>query len=313
MPDKDRVNRSRMVLIGAWGLLAVGMLVQVLWPQSSDGDIAGTDAADQLAFGAGDADPATDDGTEAASNRSSTDTNLTTTDTGPGAGTSAGTDGAVLTADDPALWSEAGTVLASESSVATVTTTGVAALAEPAPGAVQHFFPNPTQFGSVRTFLVVDQTSSEDYIKVALPVKPNGQEGWIPRSEVEITTVGHRALVDLSDDSVTVWNGDEVIVDTKAVTGKPSTPTPVGVFYVRDVIAQPNVGGSYGPYILALSGFSEVLETFNGGLPALAIHGTNNPDQIGSERSSGCVRIPNDLITILADTVPLGTPVTIVA
>jgi lipoprotein-anchoring transpeptidase ErfK/SrfK len=178
---------------------------------------------------------------------------------------------------------------------------------------VEHFFPNPTQFGSVRTFLVVDQTSSEDYVKVALPVKPNGQEGWIPRSEVEITTVGHRALVDLSDDSVTVWDGDEVIVDTKAVTGKPSTPTPVGVFYVRDVIAQPNVGGSYGPYILALSGFSEVLETFNGGLPALAIHGTNNPGQIGSERSSGCVRIPNDLITILADTVPLGTPVTIVA
>lgn len=215
--------------------------------------------------------------------------------------------------DDPAAWSEAGVILPTESFVATVTSNGVAAMAEPALGAVQHWFPSPTQFGGERAFLVTDQTSSPDWVKVSLPVKPNGQEGWIPRSDVEITSITHRALVDLSDDSVTVWAGDEIIVSTKAVTGKASTPTPLGVFYVRDIIAQHDEAGSYGPYILALSGFSEVLDTFDGGLPALAIHGTNNPDQIGTERSSGCVRIPNDLVTLLADSVPLGTPVTVAA
>lgn len=293
-----------MVLVTAWGLLAVGMLVQVVrggdpaTEANEDGD-----PSQQLAFDAADGaiDPTipstAPDGAEPGSDKRDGSTSNSPT----------------LEADDPARWDQAGPVMARESLVATVTTSGVASLSEPAPGAVQHFFPNPTQFGGDRAFLVLDNTSSADYVKVSLPVMPNGQEGWIPRSEVEIRTVEHRAVVDLSDDSVTVWNGDEVIVDTKAVTGKPSTPTPLGVFYVRDVIPQPNAAGSYGPYILALSGFSEVLDTFNGGLPALAIHGTNNPDQIGSERSSGCVRIPNDLISILAETVPLGTPVSVIA
>ena len=214
--------------------------------------------------------------------------------------------------DDPARWDRAGVVLPDRSFVATVTGVGVASMVDPEPGPVQHWFPNPTQFGGERVFLVVDQTSSADYVKVSLPVMPNGQEGWIPRSEIEITEIRHRALVDLSDDTVTVWDGDSMIVNTRAVTGKPDTPTPVGTFYVRDIIVRPDPDGPFGPYILALSGFSEVLDSFQGGLPALAVHGTDKPSQLGSERSAGCVRIPNRLITILAENVPLGTPVTVV-
>ena len=108
--------------------------------------------------------------------------------------------------------------------VATVTGDGVASLAHPEPGDVVHWFPNPTQFGGPRTFLVVDETSSPDYVKVSLPVMPNGQEGWIPRSEVELSTVEHRAVVDLSERSVTVWRGGEVVATTEAVTGKAATP-----------------------------------------------------------------------------------------
>jgi len=197
--------------------------------------------------------------------------------------------------------------------VATVVGDGIAALAEPGSGPETHWFANPTQFGGDRTFLVVDDTSSDDYVKVSLPVMPNGQEGWIPRSAVELSTVSHRAEVDLSDATVTVWDGDEVIVTTRAVTGRRSAPTPLGRFYIRDIIAQPTPDGDYGPWILALSGFSEVLETFDGGLPALALHGTDEPAEIGNALSSGCVRVPNDVITALAETVPLGTPVTIVA
>ena len=216
-------------------------------------------------------------------------------------------------APEPIEVDETGTALAEESFIATVTTEGVPSYPEPTQGEATSYFKNPTQFGGDRTFLVLDQTSSPDFVKVSLPIMPNGQVGWIPRDAVEITAVNHRALVDLTDDSIKVWAGDSLLVDTKAVTGKPSTPTPVGVFYVRDVIATDNPGGGYGPYILALSGFSEVLETFQGGLPAIAIHGTSNPGLIGGAHSNGCVRIPNDLITLLAETVPLGTPVTIVA
>jgi lipoprotein-anchoring transpeptidase ErfK/SrfK len=56
-----------------------------------------------------------------------------------------------------------------------------------------------------------------------------------------------------------------------------------------------------------------VLDSFAGALPAIAIHGTNRPDTMGQERSNGCVRVPNELVELLATDLPLGTPVTIVS
>jgi len=204
-------------------------------------------------------------------------------------------------------------IFPNDSYVATVTNSGVSSSFDPESGTSEHWFPNPTQFGGPRVFLVVDDQSKPDYVKVSLPIKPNGQEGWIPRDSVTIAKVNTRAVIDLTSDAITVWDGNDVLVQTKVVTGKSSTPTPVGQFFVRDIIKKDYEGGAYGPYIVALSGFSEVLETFAGGLPAIAVHGTNKPWLIGGEHSNGCIRIPNDLIQVLAANVALGTPVTIVA
>lgn len=303
------MSRSRRLLLALWGLLLVGSLVHFVIPaddetigsETATGDDDGETSPDQLAFseetgrGSLRASGSLDSIERSDQKNEQTEHPLTTVHPGDGV-----TEAQVL--PEP-----------TEAFVATVIGDGVASASEPGGAAVEHWFPSPTQFGGERAFLVVDQTSSLEYVKVSLPVKPNGQEGWIPRSAVEIEPVNHRAVINLTSDSVTVWDGDEVIVETKAVTGKPATPTPVGTFYVRDIIDQQNPGGSYGPYIVALSGFSEVLDSFNGGLPALAIHGTNRPEQIGSERSSGCIRIPNELISLVAESVPLGTPVTIVA
>lgn len=41
------------------------------------------------------------------------------------------------------------------------------------------------------------------------------------------------------------------------------------------------------------------------------MHGTADPSSIGQAVSHGCVRVPNDVITQLATSVPLGTPVAI--
>lgn len=212
--------------------------------------------------------------------------------------------------DDPAHWPDQ--LVPPEAVVATVVGDGVASLADPSDGDPVYWFANPTEYGGQRTFLVVDATTSPDHVKVSLPVMPNGQEGWLPRSAVSLHTVTHRAEIDLSEATVTVWDGANRVVSTRAVTGRPTAPTPLGRFYIRDIIAQTDPGGPYGPWILALSGFSETLTTFGGGLPALALHGTDEPDRIGTAISSGCVRVPNEVISLLAETVPLGTPVTIV-
>ena len=41
----------------------------------------------------------------------------------------------------------------------------------------------------------------------------------------------------------------------------------------------------------------------------LGIHGTNDPSAIGTDVSHGCIRMTNEHITVLANTLPAGTPV----
>ncbi len=171
---------------------------------------------------------------------------------------------------------------------------------------------NPTYFGNPLTLMVIDETDDGGWLKVQIPVRPNGTEAWIRSGDAEITSHRFHAEVVLSDRSVTVWNGDEVVVQTGAVVGAQRSPTPVGQFFVNDLVQKWD-GSAYGPYILSLSAFSEALESFGGGVPVIAIHGTNNPGLIGGAHSNGCIRIPNEAITVLAETVPMGTPVDIIA
>jgi lipoprotein-anchoring transpeptidase ErfK/SrfK len=103
-------------------------------------------------------------------------------------------------------------------------------------------------------------------------------------------------------------------MESGAVMGSPETPTPTGRFFVTDPVdlrADPE--GPYGAFAYGLSGYSDVLFEFAGGPGQLALHGTNQPDQMGQDISNGCVRIPNDIVLQLVERLPLGTPVEIVA
>ena len=171
---------------------------------------------------------------------------------------------------------------------------------------------NPTFFGNPLALMVTDRSPHGKWLKVQVPVRPNGTEGWIPAREAEVSSHFVRAEVNLTERSVRVWDADELIAETAAVVGKQSTPTPLGTFYVNDLVERFD-GSAYGPYILSLSGFSEAMDTFGGGVPVIAIHGTNRPELMGGAHSNGCIRIPNDVVRFLADSVPMGTPVTISA
>jgi len=115
--------------------------------------------------------------------------------------------------------------------------------------------------------------------------------------------------VDLTTKTMHVWDGSTLVLETQTTIGAPGTPTPLGTFFVNDHVAG---SGSYGPHILSLSAYSETLETFNGGVPVIAIHGTNRPDLIDGAHSNGCVRVTNDIVTQLKGMLPVGTPVQIV-
>lgn len=168
---------------------------------------------------------------------------------------------------------------------------------------------NPTYFGSPLKLRVVQRSDDGEWLRVQLPVRPNHTTGWIPTSQATLSSTSMSVRVDLTTKTMHVWDGSTLVLETQRTIGAPGTPTPLGTFFVNDHVAG---SGSYGPHILSLSAYSETLETFNGGVPVIAIHGTNRPDLIDGAHSNGCVRVTNDIVTQLKGMLPVGTPVQIV-
>jgi len=171
--------------------------------------------------------------------------------------------------------------------------------------------PNPHQFGGPLTLMVTEGQPGDEWVEVQLPIRPNSQTGWIDMAGYDMDQTRIRAEVVLSQHQVTVYDGEEIVAETKAVVGSSSTPTPLGTFYVAAKRKNPEAEYYLGPWAIALSAYSEVYDTFSGGIPVIAIHGTHRPEQVGQSRSNGCIRIPNDVVTFLAENVPLGAPVII--
>jgi lipoprotein-anchoring transpeptidase ErfK/SrfK len=171
-----------------------------------------------------------------------------------------------------------------------------------------------TEYNIPRTYLVTDQTSRPGWLNVLLPIRPNGASGWIKASGVTLGTTDYEIRIEVGAHKLTLLKLGQPILESGVVVGADKTPTPPGRFYVTDPIdlhSQPNAG--YGVFAIGISGYSNVLTSFKGGPGQLAVHGTNNPEQVGQNISNGCVRVPNDIIEKVAAQAPLGTPVTIVA
>jgi lipoprotein-anchoring transpeptidase ErfK/SrfK len=149
----------------------------------------------------------------------------------------------------------------------------------------------------------------DGWVKVLLPVRPNGSTGWVKTSEVRLVPSTFRIEVDLSDHHLTVWTGDAKLIEDTVAVGKDSTPTPTGRFYLRILIKATDPTTVYGPYAYGLSGHSDTLEEFAGGDAQVGIHGNNDASQLGRNVTSGCIRMDNAKITQLASILPLGTPV----
>ena len=119
-----------------------------------------------------------------------------------------------------------------------------------------------------------------------------------------------RILIDVSQHRLYLYKAGRLVLKSAAAIGKPSTPTPLGSFFVTQRFVVSPTTGPYGPRALGLSAFSDVLRTWTDGGP-IGIHGTNEPFAIGKPVSHGCVRLPNDRIMRLFALTPLGTPVLI--
>ncbi|MEX1003932.1 MAG: L,D-transpeptidase [Acidimicrobiia bacterium] len=152
---------------------------------------------------------------------------------------------------------------------------------------------------------------SDAWLEVLLPGRPNGETGWIRAIDVERYTVGRQAVVNLTTRTLQVLENDEVIFETSVGIGSPSSPTPVGAFFVTDAVRITNPTGPWGPYAFGLSARSDSVTEFNGGDGIIGVHGTNRLTSIGEAQSLGCVRLPNDVMMELSELLSVGSPVTI--
>jgi lipoprotein-anchoring transpeptidase ErfK/SrfK len=167
----------------------------------------------------------------------------------------------------------------------------------------------------VRTVLPVlgsaRDAHGKKWMHVRLPGRPNGHKGWIDASHTKPADTGWYVELKLSTRRVTVYHSGRVARRFRAVVGAPSTPTPRGRFFIEEAVAL-RAGEPGGPFALATSARSTVLQEFHGGPGQIAIHGTRAlSGGLGSASSHGCIRLNTRAIDWLARRIGGGVPLTV--
>jgi len=187
----------------------------------------------------------------------------------------------------------------------------------PSLSAVKRTFPNPWSVDPHRPAALVEQVflvqdrRDDGWVRVLLPVRPNGSSGWVRATHVAIHEVSYSVKVETLAHRITVFDHGAAIYEGPVAVGKPSTPTPLGHYYVRVLIQAPDPHTVYGPYAYGLSSHSDALSNFDGGDAEIGLHGNDDASALGHDVTHGCIRMDNDEITKLAALLPLGTPVDI--
>lgn len=153
----------------------------------------------------------------------------------------------------------------------------------------------------------------EPWLLVRLPGRPVGRVGWIRARNARLVSSNWRIVVERDLRRVLLYRGGRVVERLSVVVGAAATPTPRGGYFIVEHVRQ-REGSRLGPWALATSAYSHVLQEFDGGPGQIALHGRAGElarDPLGTARSHGCIRFDNDVIRRLAK-LPNGTPVDIV-
>ena len=158
--------------------------------------------------------------------------------------------------------------------------------------------------GSVR------DSAGRAWVRVGLPVLPNGTTGWVPRRALGgYTFVRTRLEIDTSRLTATLRRQGRAVFRARVAVGRASAPTPRGRFHVRNRLVS-FASAFYGPLAFGTSARSATLTDWPGG-GFVGIHGTNRPELIPGRVSHGCVRMRNADILRLDRLMPIGTPLEI--
>ncbi len=148
------------------------------------------------------------------------------------------------------------------------------------------------------------------WIRIQLPKRPNGTQGWVPEAAVDVRRNTTWIRVKTGSRTIQVFKRGVRVRTFRAAVGTGGTPTPGGLFAIWDPVP---TNGQLGPYILVLTAYSNVLRSFAGGDGIVGIHGWPNAGVLGQAVSHGCIRMSRDGVRALNRYATPGVPVEIVA
>jgi len=167
--------------------------------------------------------------------------------------------------------------------------------------------------GTDDVVLVLSRTTDDQdqgWLKVRLPVRPNGTTGWVPESAVsELQPVDTWLKISTKTFKATVIRNGKRVFSASIGVGQPQWATPKGQFYIRAKLTGYK-DPFYGPLAFVTSATSDTLTDWPGG-GIVGIHGTSLPNLIPGRISHGCVRLKNADIRKLDKLVGVGTPITV--
>jgi lipoprotein-anchoring transpeptidase ErfK/SrfK len=147
------------------------------------------------------------------------------------------------------------------------------------------------------------------WLKVSVPMRPNGRKGWVPAAGVQVHTVRRSIVIDLSSRKLRVLQGGRTRFATRVAIGRRGMETPTGNFYLTATFKPKE--RFLGTFAFETSAYSKLSEWPGGGV--VGLHGTSMPWLLGQAVSHGCVRMSNAAALVLKRLTRAGTPLKIVA
>lgn len=146
------------------------------------------------------------------------------------------------------------------------------------------------------------------WLQVRLPSRPNDASGWVHADQVMLRSTPWRLVVSTAARTLSAYRRGRLVRRVQVVVGKPSTPTPLGLFSI--IGAWPSSPNAFlGSWILGLTAHSDALQHFDGGDGTVGIHGRGGAsllDPLGSAASHGCIRVANASIDWLVRSIGAG-------
>jgi len=148
------------------------------------------------------------------------------------------------------------------------------------------------------------------WVRVRLPVLPNGTTGWVRRDRLGgYETVRTHLIVDRRRLLARLERHGRTVFRAPIGIGKARWPTPKGSFIVRNRLSGFE-DPLYGALAFGTTAKSATLTDWPGG-GFIGIHGTNRPEILPGRVSHGCIRMSDRNILALDRRMPIGTPVTV--